>query len=349
MLTVANEATLAVLDVDVRLDSRAAKNIVAARPIESLQELDDIAYVAATALDKILAYAEIKGHVQACQAPSACNESASLRVANELTLEQLDDLVGLDSRAAKNIVAARPLATFDALDDVGYVASSALGKLLAYAEANGYVAACTAGGTELGIVSDLDKTVIPPGDPDLSEAPYPGVSTLYQILERRNDGQDGDMHYVTARQPDMITDVPDYLEQYGVPSGSIDTGISGLPWIAEDEKVSDVSGVLDAAGTQRFVLFGDSSHVDPAVYQRIRELYGDRIIAGFIHKVNVTVSPDRVIGLHLHESYAEVAAILYGYEVLTREQARSVMTAAQSEGLAITDSEMDDLLEQNAP
>ena len=36
---------------------------------------------------------------------------------------------------------------------------------------------------ELGIVSDLDKTVVPPADPDLSKAPYPGVTRLYQILE----------------------------------------------------------------------------------------------------------------------------------------------------------------------
>ena len=34
------------------------------------------------------------------------------------------------------------------------------------------------------------------------------------------------------------------------------------------------------------------------------------MIAGFIHKVNETVSPHRVEGLHLHESYAEVAAAL---------------------------------------
>jgi phosphatidate phosphatase APP1 len=97
------------------------------------------------------------------------------------------------------------------------------------------------------------------------------------------------------------------------------------------------------------VLFGDSSHRDPEVYQTILDLYPERIVAVFIHKVNQTVAPDRVEGLHLHESYAEVAAILYGYQVITRTEAKSVMVAAAQEGLTITEAEMEALLDQHAP
>ena len=99
----------------------------------------------------------------------------------------------------------------------------------------------------------------------------------------------------------------------------------------------------------KFVLFGDSSHVDPEVYQAIRAAYPDRIIAGFIHKVNATVAPHRVEGLHLHEGYTEVAAILYGYEVISRAEAKEVMEAARDEGVAITDAEIEALLDANAP
>lgn len=350
MLKVANEASLAELDDEARLDSRAANNIVAARPIASLRELDEIGYVGSSALHKILDFAEAEGHLASCAVD--CVDSAVLEVANTASEEELDDVVKLDARAAQNIVAARPLATIAELDEVAYVGSSALGKLRAYAEAEGFVAACSGGGEtgiEIGIVSDLDKTVIPPSDPDLGKAPYPGVTTLYQILETRNGGALGDMYYVTARQPEMVTEVPEYLETHGVPAGPIETGISGLPWVAEPEKVADVSGILDTTGAQRFLLFGDTSHRDPEVYQTIRETYGERIIAGFIHKVNNTVSPHRVEGLYLHESYAEVAAILYGLSVLSRDEALTVMQAAASEGLTITDGEMEALLDAHAP
>lgn len=349
LLKAANEATEAELDDDAGLDSRAAAGIVAARPFATLAELDDVAYVGASAMKKLLVYAETEGHLAVCEG-GGCDDAAILEVANGLSQAELDDAVGLDGRAAANIVAERPFATLAELDEVSYVGQSALAKLLAYAESHGIVAACEGGDTgEIGIVSDLDKTVVPPGDPDLSVAPYPGVTKLYQLLERRNGGADGDMYFVTARTPDGVVDIPAYLEEHGVPAGPIETGVSGVPWEAEPEKVADVSRILDESGEQRFILFGDSSHRDPEVYKTIRATYGDRIIAGFIHKVNNTVSAHRVEGLHLHESYAEVAAILYGMSVLDRDEAKSVMESAAEEGLPIDDAEMEALLDQHAP
>lgn len=277
----------------------------------------------------------------ALPAEGSCEAEGMLAVANELDFEALDVDVALDRRAAENIVAQRPFASLAALDEVSWVGPAALGAILRYAEAEGYLATCAAGGVEIGIVSDLDKTVIPHAEPDLSEAPYPGVTRLYQILE----GVDlGDMHYVTARSPDRVTEIPAYLEAHDVPAGPIETGISGLPWVAQPEKVKDISGVLDATGGQAFLLFGDSSHRDPEAYQEIQGLYPERIVAGFIHKVNATVSEHRVEGLYLHESYCEVAAILYGLDVLSRAQALEVMRSAQAEGEAIDDDAIEALL-----
>lgn len=280
-----------------------------------------------------------------------CEAGVMLDLVNTASLEVLDDDVALDSRAAENIVEARPIGSIVELDAVSWVGPSALGKIHGYVEAEGLTASCaTVPSVEIGIVSDLDKTVVPPADPDLSKAPYPGVTRLYQILELGlGEGEAGDMYYVTARQPESVEEIPAYLEDHGVPAGPIETGVSGLPWVAEPEKVADVSKILDATGEQRFLLFGDSSHRDPEVYQTIRALYGERIVAGFIHKVNNTVSEHRVEGLHLHGDYAEVAAILYGYGVLTRDQALEVMVSAQDEGLALTEDEMDALLDEHAP
>lgn len=293
---------------------------------------------------------ESEAEQRAWKAPAegSCVAKGILHVANEATASELDVDANLDRRAAENIVAARPIETIAALDAVPYVGTAALSSILAYAEEGGHLAACTRA-SEIGIVSDLDKTVIPHATPDLSTAPYPGVKTLYKILELRNGGAAGDVYYVTARTPEKVTAIPAYLEEHGVPEGRIETGVSGVPWLAQAEKVGDISAILDATGEQRFVLFGDSSHRDPEVYKEIRAKYPDRIIAGFINKVNATVSPNRVEGLHLHESYAEVAAILFGLGAITRAEALEVMQSAKSEGLALTESEMEALLDAHEP
>src|SRR5690606_15061351 len=119
-----------------------------ARPLNTLRELDEVAYVGAAAMHLILDYADAQGHLENCTTGGSCDETASLRVANELSEADLDTVVGLDSRAASAIVMARPLASYAELDEVAYVGQSALGKLLAYAVAEGFVSACSDGGAE---------------------------------------------------------------------------------------------------------------------------------------------------------------------------------------------------------
>lgn len=205
------------------------------------------------------------------------------------------------------------------------------------------------GAVDLGIISDIDKTLLPPHDDDGAKPPpYPGVSHLIDLLERQDGAVDGDTHYVTARTDDRVVGMDDWMAAHGLPAGSIHTGISGVPWVAQAEKVRDISAVFDANPDQKFVLFGDSSHKDPEVYREIMARYPDRVVAGFIHKVN-NPSASRLVGLHLVESYAEAAAILYGKGVLSEAAARSVMVRAQVEGLSITDAEMTALLEAHRP
>jgi hypothetical protein len=283
-------------------------------------------------------------------AEGSCEAKGLKKVANEATVDELDGDAKLDRRAAENIVAARPFSTVKAIDDVSRVGGATMSALFAYAREKGHLASCgSSSSSEIGIVSDLDKTVIPEATPDLSKAPYPGVKALLDLLEHRNGGADGDIHYVTARSPEKVVDVPDYLAQHGVPSGSIDTGVSTLPWVAQAEKIRDIEAILARTGTQKFVLLGDSSHKDPEVYKAILAAHPDRIIGGFIHKVNATVTPSRVTGLVLHNGYPEVAAKLYGLEVITRAEALSVMKAAKQEGFAITTAEMEALLDANEP
>jgi hypothetical protein len=203
------------------------------------------------------------------------------------------------------------------------------------------------GAEEIGVVSDLDSTVIPPDVNGAMVAPYPGIATLLRELEFGRGGQAGDVRYVTARSPDRIGDIPDYLMDHQIPEGPIDTGIGTMPWVAEKEKVADIARIFEAHPEQKFVLFGDTKHRDPEVYKEIQRLYPNQVTAVFINKVNVTVNPARVEGMNMIENYAQAAGSLLESGVLDEAAARRVMVAAQSEGLAITDAQIDALIAAN--
>lgn len=282
-------------------------------------------------------------------AEGSCEALAMLAAANSATEAELDGEAKLDRRAVDGILAARPFETLAELDEVAYVGGKALSALAAFAKDD--MDACAHAPedppvpvSELGVVSDLDLTVVPEAKPDLADAPYPGVAALYQLLEHRNDGKAGDFHYVTARTPARVVEMPAYLERHGVPAGVIETGTSGMPWIAKPEKIKDIESILARTGDQKFVFFGDTSAADPEVYRAILAKYPDRVAAVVIHKVDATVKPGRVDGFILHESYAEAAAALYGAGVIDREEALGVMRSARDEGLELDDAALEALL-----
>lgn len=197
---------------------------------------------------------------------------------------------------------------------------------------------------ELGIVSDIDKTVMPPETAAGMPPPYPGVAALLTNFEGATPG---DFRFVTARDAARIVDVPDWMAMHGIPPGPIETGLGGQPWVVQPEKIADITRIFDATGDQKFVLIGDTSQRDPEVYKAIRTQYPTRVSAIFIHKMNTTVNPTRVEGMHLINNYAEAAAISFGLDLMTEAEARAVMNEALTEGLAITAAEIDALIDAN--
>ncbi|MBW2456345.1 MAG: hypothetical protein JRI68_17630, partial [Deltaproteobacteria bacterium] len=134
------------LDDEVGLDSRAANNIVTHRngpdevypssdddPFDTLLELDAVPYVGQSALTKIYDYATAQGGSGAETvegvAFTADQATAVIWGVNQATVAELDDDVGLDSRAAENLVAAAPFATVAEMGPIAYVGASALTKL----------------------------------------------------------------------------------------------------------------------------------------------------------------------------------------------------------------------------
>lgn len=209
--------------------------------------------------------------------------------------------------------------------------------------------ALTGRAAELGIVSDIDKTVLPASASGAPlKPPYPGVATLFRILESRLDGSGapGDMHWVTARDTARAAEVPPWLDLYRLPAGPIATGTSSLPWVAEPEKIRDISAIFDATGSQKFVLFGDTNHRDPEVYKAVREKYPDRVLAIVLHDVK-NIDAARMPGMHVVDNYAVAAAKLLKDGVIDAIAARAVMDAAQLEGLNITDAEIEQLIDDH--
>lgn len=138
------------LDIDAALDARAARNIAAHvrgadgvfgtaddDRLADVAELDAIAYVGESAIDKLVVYVRSIGGVPELDVEgvllTAAEARAIVAAAGGATLAELDDTAGLDARAARNLIAGRPYADIHAVAAVGYVGSAALEKLRMWA------------------------------------------------------------------------------------------------------------------------------------------------------------------------------------------------------------------------
>lgn len=259
-------------------------------------------------------------------------------------LPKVNDLVEAERTRAKDSAALAAGAN----RSLSFAEAQALPKDLsaAYAALRGRSVPSPKPARELGIVSDIDKTVLPPEGAAGLPAPYPGVATLFRELELADGGRPGDTTYVTAGTPERAAPVRAWLGTHKLPAGNIETGTSALPWVAEPEKIRDIESVLAANPGQKFILFGDSSHRDPEVYRKIRASHPDQVAAIVIHQVTSSVKPERVAGMHLVANYAEAASALLEDGLLGKDAARRVMVAARDEGLSLSDADMGRLLQR---
>ncbi|MEM9072200.1 MAG: proprotein convertase P-domain-containing protein, partial [Myxococcota bacterium] len=159
--------TFTLLDIDVALDRRAARNLVDERPFASFAEVDAVPYVGSVALQKILTWALENGWVEENDGD---RDGATLALLNdeETTFTLLDDDVGLDRRAAQNLMDTRAGAdgvvgsaddvvfvSIAQVDAVSYVGPAALDLLATYALSNGYGSEPVTGGVPCAIISEV--------------------------------------------------------------------------------------------------------------------------------------------------------------------------------------------------
>ncbi len=191
-----------------------------------------------------------------------------------------------------------------------------------------------------GVVADFDQTLVPAHDGTPIPRPFPGIAALIHELQgeqprTRRDG--GYTHYVTARTLEYAAPLPAYLVQHGLPSpGNLHIGIETEHDLDKTKKkIADIASIIGRDPGHGFVLFGDSSHIDPVVYQEIKARYPDQITAAIIHRVKDNVPPEGYPGLIVVDDYADAALALHDAGVLSAQAALRVVACAELEGLTL--------------
>lgn len=148
--------TATLLDDQVPLDRRAADNLIAHRDgadrrfgtadddrFDTAAEVDDVKYVGVTALDALVAFARAGAWVQDDElfgtfdgvAFDVASARAAVDLANDATEASLKADVKLDTRAAHNVVLARPIDNMEELAAVAYVGPAMMGRIHAFVAA----------------------------------------------------------------------------------------------------------------------------------------------------------------------------------------------------------------------
>jgi phosphatidate phosphatase APP1 len=164
---------------------------------------------------------------------------------------------------------------------------------------------------KLGIISDLDDTVVQTGATDprallrsvfLANArtrlPFPGVAELYRALQAGVAGAEHNPLFYVSSSPWNLYDVlSDFLALREIPEGPIllrDWGLSErelLPTSHGSHKLDAIRGIMDLYPTLPFLLIGDSGQEDPEIYRQVVAHYPSRVLAIYIR--NVTPGPER--------------------------------------------------------
>ncbi|MBO6940099.1 MAG: proprotein convertase P-domain-containing protein [Deltaproteobacteria bacterium] len=300
MLAFVNDpsTTLSVLDDDVPLNARAAGNIIDRRDgadgvagtaddelFTSIGDLDSVSYVGPAALEALLAYVRENGWLDV---GAVERDVAILALVNhpDTTLELLDLDVGLDVRAATNIIAYRDgadaavgtaddrlFASIEELDMISYVGPSALDDLAAYALANGY------GGTVEPPVGDVPTCAL------ISEV-IEGSGNYNKAAEITNCGDTAidlaDLGFCLVRNDDTSCSLSS-----PVGTGTLAPGEAWVVCRSKDDALSDpfpglvmrcdqeIGSAASFNGDDRLVLFADTDRDGELGSDPLLDVFGE--------------------------------------------------------------------------
>jgi phosphatidate phosphatase APP1 len=207
---------------------------------------------------------------------------------------------------------------------------------------------------KLGIISDLDDTVVQTGATDprallrsvfLANArtrlPFAGVAALYRAMQEGADGgQNNPVFYVSSSPWNLYDVLAEFLALREIPEGPImlrDWGLSDrelLPTSHGSHKLEAIRSIIELYPTLPFVLIGDSGQEDPEIYREIVARYPSRILAIYIRNV----TPDarraeriRALAREVAEAHSELLLAADTGEVAAHALDRGWIDAAALE------------------
>ena len=166
-------------------------------------------------------------------------------------------------------------------------------------------------GSEFGVISDLDDTVVQSGATNVlrmawtvvrnnahTRLPFEGVSAFYEALRGGSDGGTYNPIFYVSSSPWNIYDLlEDFLDVHGVPAGPLflkDWSPTTLGQ-HEDHKLGIIRTLLETYPDLPFVLIGDSGEEDPEIYHQAVVEHPGRIRTIIIRDVT---SPERDREVH---------------------------------------------------
>jgi phosphatidate phosphatase APP1 len=207
---------------------------------------------------------------------------------------------------------------------------------------------------KLGVISDLDDTVVQTGATDarallrsvfLSNArtrlPFPGVAALYRALQDgAGGGQNNPVFYVSSSPWNLYDVLSEFLAIREIPEGPImlrDWGLSErelLPTSHGSHKIEAIRGIVELYPTLPFVLIGDSGQEDPEIYREIVARYPSRILAIYIRNVTPAAGRAeriRALAREVSEAHSELVLAADSGEVAGHALDRGWIDAAALE------------------
>lgn len=153
----------------------------------------------------------------------------------------------------------------------------------------------------IGIISDIDDTVLHSGITDIKTAaqltflhnartrkPLAGVAALYRALQ----GASHPLFYVSSSPYNLYDLLEDFMELNGIPFGPIylrDLGTDPGKFIktaGHGHKLERATWLIERMPQLRWILLGDSGQADAELYAEAARTYGDRIAAIYIRDVD---------------------------------------------------------------
>ncbi len=162
--------------------------------------------------------------------------------------------------------------------------------------------------TQYAFISDIDDTVMLSHSGTIwrrlgellfrnprSRQVFPGVARHYELLAGAHTTADAPnpFFYVSSSEWNLYDYLREVFDHNGLPNGAFLLNqvkrwyeLYRTGKTSHEGKLLRILRLFELFPLQRFVLMGDNSQRDPAIYAKLAERYGDRILAVYIRQVN---------------------------------------------------------------